>query len=612
MVHCGRLAAPKVILIVIAIIICLCAFISEAKAEPQVSDAVTGQTLITKQVEKDTEIFEIEDKYLVIRERKAYGDYFITVLEEDTYKQINAYSLQVKGSGWDNWSYSDTRYQVLRRAVSEEVASYASYMVDLVAGTAKVLPFMSTDSELLPSAAVPVVLYRDSDQFLMYNLEKGASTSIGSTQKVKPYEWNQDGTEFAFADDGALKMYLAKTGEIKLIDKNKVTGFLGWCPDGNGFLYYTDGLLKYMQINGVAFNVGTYDPVLEELFNYPAMLQWNPSHSKAAIQDKTNKMYLLDFTDGTLNKANIKTIHKPEQDSEHTYGADLMDVFWSADGSDIQFMSYRVMGKMQYINDDFYIKNRQGKFELVSVNGADQITYYKNYILFLTEVSMMGTFDKFSEKMGIYDLNTGKLVYIDKIEKFEVTPDRNHVILYKNYFSENSQSSLLDESTLQPGKILPGIYWGSVNQAGGKLIFAASTPLGVTTFSVLNLSKTEADAFLTFNDREQYLVNTNKNKSLMAFAAPGRNLIYVHNGFELAAFKVAGTLMTPPFISSNIDSSGAVISYIEEIQGQKYLKVQSVPIKMEDKGTYTDTTVQVPLKTLSILLRYYISPFSLR
>lgn len=549
---------------------------------------------MTKTVFKDTEIFELENKYLVIRERKSFGEYIITVLDKNTCEQINFYSIKFKGSGWDSWSYSKSRYQIVRRIVAEGSNSYYTYLVDLVSGNINELPIMSVDSNLiLPPESLYVrdeylrmkevslqnggniyntILFRDSDKYIVYNLEKESSATLGFADTIKPFGWNSDGTYLAFVDNSNLKLYNSKTDEVQTIVRNQDgnAGFLTWCPDGKGFFFYIDGRLKYMKMNGEVSDIGSYEPVLDGPPEKPSLAQWNPALTKVAIQDKTSKIYLID-----ISKDDVRIIDKPESDFDSSYGAGLMDIFWTPDGTDIKFMSYRSMGKMQYINDDLYIKNQQGNFELISVNGADDFTYYKHYILFLSDISMMGSYDKFAQKLGVYNLNSGKLTYIDDIEKYEITPDNNSVILYKNIFNGNGAGYLLDENTMEPGKTISGVYWGAIKTVGGRFVFQSLTPNGEITFSVLDSSKMQTNKILSFNDKEQYFVTG--NEKVMAFYVPSRKKIFFYNGVQLSSIDITGKLVAEMFGYPLINSDGTIFCYIEELQGTYSLKLEKIP-----------------------------------
>lgn len=565
------------------------------------------QTTFSKQVLASTEVLNVAENYVVIKEQKSFGNYTVTVIDRAAGKTAGTYSLLLPGFGWDSWNYSKDRYFIVRRLINQEGKRYYNYRVDILTGKIDYLPTTSADSEIItppqslwfrgldlkpletvvPQGETFGVLIRDIDKYLICNIKTRVSYELGRIDQIKPFGWSPGGKYYAYVHNNRLMLFMPESMKaitVSLVNVNSdgekaVTGseaqsdenspvFLAWTPDGKSIFFAQNGKLALYKIDGTYQVLGEFNPVTEGPPENPEAVQWNPLGNKAAIQDQTNRMYIYDLVTG-----DVKIVNKLKSDMPGTYGAGLMDVFWKSDGTDIQFLSYRSMGKMQFINDDLFIAHNNS-FSQVDLKGADSLSYYKGYLLFLTDIEMMGTADKFAHGLGIYDFEAGKLFTIPNVGRYEVI-EGNKLLVYKDFFEQDGRPFLVDEKNWRISKVVPlPVPMGFDVTVNGKKISMVQYKNGTSKIISYDLNSGQMETLLSLTKKEQAYFDSDKN--IETIYIPARKTIYLYNGSNLLNIKTAGILTSGLFYSPHIMIDNSQYYFMENVGGKTYFKMGKV------------------------------------
>lgn len=521
-------------------------------------------------VQQNAEILFVDNNYVIIKERQAGSKYKITVMDKRYAKIIKTYSLAFAGYGWDSWSNPGAgRYILVRQAGGNY---YYNYLVDILTGVSKALPKTSLDSELTGGPSAKGVVIRDGEVTSILNIKTGEFVKLGE-ERVKTFGWDRNGDYFGYIKDGLLQIFNVSTMQPVTIAgrEGKELSFAEWTSDGKGILYEADGLLKVYKLSGSTKVLGEFNPVPEGQFLMPDPVQWNPQKTKAAIQDMSDKIYIYDVTGDVYG-----TVYKPQPDFDTKFGAGLMDVFWSPDGADIKFLSYRNLGKMQYTNGNVYLYDKDGLYEELKLKSSKDFTFYKNYLLFLTDIEMMGTADVFAHKLAVYDLQKRQLHLIDKVGRFEVTPDKQKVLLYKEYPADSGPVYLLDEQNWKLGKPVPGLTWNWGLFVNGKRIIISPGKSNTRSISAFDSNKSKNINLLTVRNNEQFYLTYGKN--IVLIYVPGRQKVYFYNGLKLWSINVKGQIVGNygHFQAPQLALGEKEYYYLERVKGKTYFRMAKI------------------------------------
>lgn len=563
----GLRSFGKICLVLLALIYGVTTGLNPAEASKQKKVAS-----LKLSVSKDTELYQPDPNHLVLREALGSSAYKCTVLNQGTLQVLRSYRVAVKGEGYDSWTtFQDNgRFLLIQRLTQAGSGQYNNSLLDLITGQLIQLPTTSVENQisLIPAgkSAPWGVMIWEPDALKVQELKTNKVRTIG--HRGKPLGWNPQGEYLVYSERGLLQVYHYAKAEVTTI-AGEFTGpnlFFTWAPDGKRVFYYDSGQLRIYGLTGQSQILAPFKPIFEgPLMESPSIVQWNPKKTIVTFQDQSQVIHWYDLTTNTY-----RSIPKPDQRVDTTYGGGLLDIYWNPQGTELKFLTDRRIGKMQWTNNNLYVP-RQGVYQTVYLNGSAKFSYFKQYLLFQTDIEMMGSSDQFAHKLGVYDFTSGKLTLVDKISDYQLSPDGKRIIVYQDTgLGFAGQAYLLSERDWKVAGQIKGLKQGWL-KVQNKAVYLVPGPKGSTLVYGCDLNTMKTTRLLSIGKNEAYQLHVDGQGAVFSF--PWRKKLMMYNGQRVVEKRLNGTVAEIGSLAPRVLPDGRTYVYMEQVKQQYYLQL---------------------------------------
>jgi hypothetical protein len=432
----------------------------------------------------------------------------MSVISKNNYKVVKTYSFDY----YANWNrhnddaapLENTRYSLLSYPSGKNL--YKNYILDMVTG--KKLQLLQTSSPIIrlePSTGCDTIFYSymngTSHYFSYVQFSTGKKTDpIKSGDLRNPrleQVWNENGKYSVFYRDGKLMLLDAanmKQNEVCKADNEKDM-FLDWLPNDKGIVFMDDDEIKLYLLNENRIeDTGIAAPEFKNLSSSD-IIKWNKAKTKFAVN-----------TRGRISYFDLKNNKKEEQDiSQHineivkqnpNTNKEMLELVWNPDDDKIGIIGF----KNVYLDrlDAMLIWNGS-EYSNINIGTAGQPLYYKNYVLFCSDIFLRDDSLMLPFSLKMYDLKTKKLYTIQNVRYTKITPDGKNIIAFTCKAKEDLYFSgvyLVDETKHKLGKAVPGPEALAYSFANEKELYISNDK---QTYSVFNFRTLKKESLVKFN-----------------------------------------------------------------------------------------------------------------
>lgn len=402
-----------------------------------------------------------KDNYIICG--LPWGDKSVKLINKRNYKVVKSYKIELGcTSEYITGDQADSKRNCRYWGAActyKGVSGYTDYIIDLITGknyklddiSLPILNFYSC-----PNSDV-IVYSTDNNYYSIIKLANGKKVNhVKISQMHNLSMCSPNGKYVLFYENNSL--YLLSTVDFsKTLIKTAVgikPVFIDWLPASDGFIYAEDKKImvfyaaKSEQVDtGIMFNKkvdrnSQYNPsVLNILFS------WNKAQNKLAFMDyadSSGKIYYYDLL-------------------KRKYENDIVNDFLP--GNEGNFLEYKIIWNSNdqkigivglppdYPGDCFgalivYDGKTYFKVEQLCKNPI----FYKNYVVFGSDVDLVGNYSTMYHSITFLNLATKEENSI-KAEWAEITPDGKNMIIY----NEKEEAYLLDSKSFLRSRKLDGL-----------------------------------------------------------------------------------------------------------------------------------------------------------
>jgi hypothetical protein len=314
--------------------------------------------------------------------------------------------------------------------------------------------------------------------------------------------WGESGRYSVFYKDGKLMLLNAanmKQNEV-CKDDNENDMFLDWLPNDKGIIFVDDNEIKLYLVNeNRVEDTGIAVPEFEN-FRYWGkdnldVITWNKAKTKFAINAR-----------GKINYFDLKNNKKEEQDisqqineivkQKPNTNKEMLELVWNPDDDKIGIIGFRNV----YLDRlDAMLVWNGSEYLNINIGTAMETSYYKNYVLFYSDIFLRDDSLMLPFSITMYDLKTKKLYTIQNVRYTKITPDGKNILAFTCKSKEDlnfSGAYLVDETKHKLGKAVPGPEVMPYSSKNEKWLYISED---MQTYSVFNFSTLKKESLVIFN-----------------------------------------------------------------------------------------------------------------
>lgn len=494
-------------------------------------------------------IIDADKDYVCIKENIfSKNKTKITVLHKKTYEFKKSYYLPYfsdwKGNLGD--TVTDSRYWAVSKVTSDQ--KYEYFILDLITG--KLVKIIDKSIEidtpintlLNVSPGSDTALYcSSSNRFGFIKLSTGQTVKDVTPVIVRNPEqdrknWSENGKYTVFYKDNILYLLDAVTMKQTEVSENGGTDafFLDWLPNNSGFVYLSDKKVRlyFFKNNDVQDTEITLAEIPQNQY-YTEMINWNKAKNKFAICTN-NRVYYYDLKAHKKEETDISSDYTALTKKYSSQELAVEDLIWAPDDKMIGVIGFRLSNID--VLDEMLVWN--GK-KYINLSGAKRPSYYKHYLLYYSDIELVGNSSTIQNSLKVLDLNTMKLYTFNNVKSAEITPDGSKIIAYDSSgkYDFNLKAHIVDESKYKLGNTIAELKYNAYsdgyitgpnggNYCKGSRIFCSST---FDTYQVFSYSKMKSETILKFSknqidkldwyqtEKNGFFIWNNKLKSMYAY-----------------------------------------------------------------------------------------------
>jgi hypothetical protein len=523
-----------VALTIIIIFIINCLLETNAVQMTTVKPALLSQLKLES---TDYSIINADKNYICIGENiPSKKKVKMSVISKNNYKIVKKYYFDFV-SYWNLNSYdgsllSEGRYRSLSYPTGKK--SYSNYIIDIVTGKkVKLKETTVSNISLLTSPDCDIVeyYYQDSSKANTYygymKFSTGQTINAIYAKTWHPpitNEWSENGKYTLYYNNKSL--FLLSTVNMKQTEICKTTNsdglFMEWLPNNNGFIYVEDSEIKLYFFKDSRILVTGIR--LQEKYINQYNINWNKSKTKFAVYGANDTLYYYNIKENITEQQDFAKYLNPIKEQNPNVQTILPgpEMIWTPDDQKIGIIGPKdtmadaltaliVWNGTKYVNigADF----TKGHENYMLFYYSKRPSYYKHYVLFYSDLELMGNSSTLQNSLKIYDFNNNKLYKIKNVKMAQITPIGNKLIVFesKDIYDFNLTAHLLDENSYILSKTINGFGTEAFDDGnistpnnnydcfGGKRLVVSSSN---DIYSILDYNKLKKEPLIKFSKNQ--------------------------------------------------------------------------------------------------------------